>query len=436
MQASSHNIVSAIKGTGQYVIVNILSGHADILSDDDLKALQKQGSDFPEDFIRKEYVTDPAKERHQYQMAYIDFLEQRDQEEVQVFFVPTYLCNFSCSYCYQAPYLTQPEKLSKNVVDAFFAYLDEHLGQRKHYITLFGGEPLLPGEAYRDSISYFLQKCKARQLDVAVVTNGYHLDEYLDMLSEVSIREVQVTLDGTEAVHDNRRRHKKTGKSFGRIVSAIDQALKADMPVNLRTVLDKENIDSLPGLARYAIDKGWTESPLFKTQLGRNYELHHCHSGHDKLYSRLSMYSDLYDLLDRHPEILKFHRPAYSISRFLKDSGHLPDPLFDACPACKGEWAFDYRGHIYSCTATVGKPGEELGQFYPAVSLDHEKIKTWQQRDVHSIKECLHCNLQLACGGGCGAMAKNARGSVLKPDCRPVQELIGLGIAHYFNQNH
>ncbi len=434
MEPSGHNIVSAINDTGQYVIVNILSGHADILNEAEWKTLQAGKDNFPESFAKKGYIVDPLKEQQQFQMAYIDFLEQRDQEEVQVFFVPTYLCNFDCSYCYQAPYLTSPERLTREVTDAFFRYLDQHMRSRRHYITLFGGEPLLPGKAYHESIAYFLEQVKRRDLDLAVVTNGYHISEYLDMFAEVSIREIQVTLDGTAEIHDRRRRHKQAGKSFHRIVDAIDEVLAAGMPVNLRMVVDKENIDHLPDLARFAIDKGWTDSPLFKTQLGRNYELHHCHSSTTKLYSRISLFKDLHKLLGRHPEIMAFHRPAFSIARFLNDNGRLPQPLFDACPACKGEWAFDYRGNIYSCTATVGKPGEELGTFYPDFFHHDERIKAWKKRDVRAIEACRNCSLQLACGGGCGAVAQNNERNILAPDCRPVKELIGLGIAHYFDQ--
>jgi len=435
MEPSRHNIISAIKDTGQYVIANILSGHADIINEAEWQMLQDGRKNFPDSFVEKGYVIDPVKEQQRFQMAYIDFLQQRDQEEVQVFFVPTYLCNFNCAYCYQAPYLSAPERLTREVIDAFFSYLDRHMHPRRHYITLFGGEPLLPGQAYRESIAYFLKQVKMRDLDLAVVTNGYHIPEYLDLLSEVRIREIQVTLDGTAEVHDQRRRHKQEGNSFQRIVAAIDDVMDAGMPVNLRMVVDKENIWNLPELARFAIDRGWTESPLFKTQLGRNYELHHCHSGTSKLYSRLSLYQDLYKLLQQHPEIMAFHKPAFSIARFLKDNGRLPDPLFDACPACKGEWAFDYQGKIYSCTATVGKPGEELGTFHPDISHRDERIRTWQKRDVRAIEACRDCNLQLACGGGCGAVASNNEGNILAPDCRPVKELVSLGVCHYFDQD-
>ena len=52
----------------------------------------------------------------------------------------------------------------------------------------------------------------------------------------------------------------------------------------------------------------------------------------------------------------------------------MPSPVFDACPGAKSEWAFDYTGRIYSCTATVGKTEESLGRFFPSVQLDDDAM--------------------------------------------------------------
>ncbi len=114
----------------------------------------------------------------------------------------------------------------------------------------------------------------------------------------------------------------------------------------------------------------------------------------------------------------------------------MPDPLFDACPGTKTEWAFDYTGSIYACTATVGKKGEELGKFYPEIRMDEEKLEEWEDRDILSIDECKTCPVQLACGGGCAAIAKNKHGQHNSPDCRPVTELLEMGIGLYFNQEN
>jgi sulfatase maturation enzyme AslB (radical SAM superfamily) len=71
------------------------------------------------------------------------FLDSRETDEIQIFFVPNYACNFACSYCYQDEYAPVASTLTDEVIDAFFQYIQtEFIGRRK-YLTIFGGEPLL-----------------------------------------------------------------------------------------------------------------------------------------------------------------------------------------------------------------------------------------------------------------------------------------------------
>lgn len=431
MELSRYNIFSRLHQSEDFFLVNSLSGNADILIPCEADRYRKGEVLEDPDYIEKGYVVDPVLEEKQFRQKYLDFLDTRDQDEVQLFYVPTYACNFGCSYCYQEGYLQQDQQNSYAVADAFFAYLRTNFSNRRKYVTLFGGEPLLAGAQTRQFLEYFTRQCNLAGVDLAVVTNGYTLESYIPILSTASIREIQVTLDGPAPVHNVRRPLKGGQPTFGPIEKGIDAALAAGLPVNLRVVLDRDNLSALPELANHAIGKGWTASPLFKTQLGRNYELHYCQSQQSRLYSRIDLYKDLFDLIREHNHILEFHKPAYSVSKFLFENGALPDPLFDSCPGCKKEWAFDFAGRIYSCTATVGKPGEELGTFFPTVELNQERIATWQERDVLSIESCRSCSLRLACGGGCASVAFNRTGQLLAPDCRPVKELMEMGIALY-----
>lgn len=431
MQFSRHNIITPITGTDHTLIVNLLSGNADVLDANKAREIARgEGLDDPE-LIEKGYVVEPSAEEQRFRRAYLDFLEERESDELQIFYVPGYACNFSCSYCYQEEYNAPKVSTEPQVLEAFFSYVDRTFAGRRKYITLFGGEPLLPNAGSRHVLQTLLDGTRERQIDLAIVTNGYHLADYLDLITQGRIREIQVTLDGPRITHDQRR-HLASGRpTFDTIVAGVDAALARGLSINLRTVLDRENIDSYLELAHFAIDRGWTKHPRFKTQIGRNYELHQCQAERSKLYTRLELYQDLFRLLRSHPEVLEFHRPAFSIARFLFDEGKLPSPLFDACPATKTEWAFDYTGHIYSCTATVGKAAESLGTFYPEVHLDEAQVSTWQDRDVLAIEQCRGCNLALGCGSGCGSVAKNRNGSVGSPDCRPIGELLGLGVALY-----
>lgn len=437
MKYSGQNIISKVRDHEDFFIVNPLSGSADLLNKEEAEQLLliKGGANADEDFeellTEKGYLVEPDEEKRLFRSKYFEFLETRENDEVQIFFILNYSCNFDCTYCYQDQYSNPKPSYGYELIDAFFNYLQKEFANRRKYITVFGGEPLLNSLGHKEKIAYLLQKANEAKLEVCFVTNGYTLEEYADILLTGKIREIQVTLDGTEKIHDKRRFLKDGGATFDKISRGIDLCLKNQLPINLRMVIDKENMDDLPEFAQFAIEKGWTSSPFFKTQIGRNYELHHCQSTPEKLFSRISLFEKIYELTKKYPHIAEFYKPAYSVSKHLGANGSLPDPLFDACPACKTEWAFDYTGNIYSCTATVGKADEALGTFYPEITKNNELIDQWESRDVTSIPECKNCEVQLACGGGCGSVAKNKNGSICSPDCRPVKELLELGFAAY-----
>jgi uncharacterized protein len=439
---SKYNIFSKIRDSENYFIINLLSGNADIISINDAEKLDiiRKGEKIPEndftlELTEKGYLTEESDEKNLYRKKYLNFIDSRDKDEIQIFFVTNYNCNFACTYCYQDQYSNPKQELTTDIIDSFFTYVQKEFAGRKKYITIFGGEPLLNSPKQKTLISNIISKAAEAKLEISFVTNGYSLEEYVPQFSKGNIREIQVTLDGTETVHNKRRFLKGGNGTFERIVKGIDSCLENKIDINLRMVVDKENIGNLPELASYAIDKGWTKSPYFKTQIGRNYELHHCQSSPDILFDRVSLFESIFELTKQHPHIAEFYKPAYSVSKFISENGELPDPLFDACPACKTEWAFDYTGHIYSCTATVGKSEEALGSFYPTITRKDDLINQWENRDVTSIPDCKDCSVQLACGGGCGSVAKNRTGSVCSTDCRPVKELLEMGFSAYMESD-
>lgn len=433
-QPSRHNILAQIADSDAWYVANLLSGHSDILTAAEAALLQQGKGDAR--FEQRGYLVDSAAEEEQYQRAFREWQTGQCCEETQVFFVPWYACNFSCSYCYQTDYHNPTRPLSSQVLDAFFHFVEQELSDRPRYLTLFGGEPLLPGKAARDSVAAFLRRAAERGLETAIVSNGYHLTDYLPLLAGHAIREIQLTLDGPPAVHNQRRAHVQDGPSFERIADGLEQALDQGLAINLRVVLDRSNLDTLPELADLSRERGWSSHPRFKTQLGRSYRLHDCQlqADDDSLFSRAEFVQALYRVYRDNPQLADFHRPAFSVARHLREQGELPAPLFDACPACKTEWALDYTGQVYSCTATVGKQGEALGRFFPELRLDAGRIAHWQQRDVTTLAACQNCAQQLACGGGCAALASNQQGEIMNPDCRPVRESLALGMAHYFKQ--
>jgi uncharacterized protein len=370
--------------------------------------------------------------------AYSDYLGELDQTPTQLVVVPTLGCNLHCTYCYQAPFEAETTGLiDEPTLAALFRYVDRYHAAEtpKPYLTLFGGEPLIDRSQNRARIEQLLEGARARNLEVAVVTNGYDLGAFVDLLAKGPIREVQVTLDGPEQVHDARRRHVTGTGTFQRVVAGMEAAMASGLAVNLRVVVDRDNLDSLVELARLAQDKGWLGlgDHRFKTQVGRNYELFGCAAGQkrDSLLDRLELWTRFARLVHDYPELGHFYRPRFHGIRHLSETGEFSPPNFDACPATKKEWAFGPDGYLYGCTATVGHPEFRLGTYAPEILRDEAAIARFRDRSVFTIPACTRCDLAPVCGGGCGALAWRAHGETLAPDCRPARELLALGVAYY-----
>lgn len=459
MFLAKNNIIVKIQDTQQpnYAILNPISGSFDLMDENEYRTLQgiadgKSGDkDFEATLLERGYAFD-NKEAHDAAIAqaYTEFNDEIGRTQVQLMLVPTYGCNLACTYCYQGRGTdsaqavpvnmdSRPNLITKGIVDAFFEYARTNFSQEavKPFITLFGGEPLVNSPAQRNIINYIIDKCAKENYEFAAVTNGVDFPEYVDLLKKVRVKEIQFTLDGSKDIHDSRRATVNKKGTFDRVVAGIEAAVNNHMPVNLRSVVDMENIGDLVHLAEYLDKKGWLDLPpkLFKTQLGRNYELFDCYAKPQHLMTQVELWGEFAALSKTYPVLAKFHRPDFKGIRHLVDTGEMYMATFDTCPACKTEWVFDLFGNIYGCTASCGREEYLLGTFWPEVRLNSDAIETWQKRNVKSIAKCRDCKYDVVCGGGCGVVAANKHGgNILSPDCRPVQELIETGVNHYIEE--
>lgn len=422
----------------RYLLLNALSGHADILSKEEYNSYNHHKLDPKQQdiFLKRGYLYETKDNEnqvlnHQYNL----FKEKMNREEIQFLLVPSYACNFHCDYCYQNSIETNPT-MKIEQLEHFFHAIDKLKQDRSAYITLFGGEPLLLGKEYFDLIEKTFALAHQRNMDIAVVTNGFHIEAYLDLFKSNYVREIQVTLDGIKDIHDRRRRTKAGKGTFNQIVKGIDLLIENNIPVNLRVVVDDQNIHHLPDLAEYVLDKGWLFTPegQFKTQLGRNYELFDCSLNPLVLLSRSELYSRYYEMAKESPVLMDFHTPSFFGIKELYTENKLPFPLFDACTACKSEWAADPSGYLYGCTALVGRIGYEVGQFDPDFKLFEAKVQPYLNRDITNIPGCTQCSLSLFCGGGCAAIADVNEKSLNQKDCRPVDQIQALGVKYFFGQ--
>lgn len=446
MYYSKYNLVFNFddQNNEKYAIMNSLSGSFDLATEDEMMKLYQlrdkgQNIDDPKlatYLLDRGYIfNEQAEEDQLVQVKYNEFSAITTETSKQLILIPTYACNLACTYCFQHGVEGRPNLITKEIVDAFFAYANKTfaLELNKPFVTLFGGEPLIYSKAQAEIISYIVDQCNQNGYQLAVVTNGYNLEEYLDILKKANIREIQVTVDGPQVVHDARRAMANGKGTFTKIMAGLEKAIAAGMPINFRSVVDQSNLTALIMLAEYIDSKGWLDLPaeLFKTQIGRNYELFECYARPEHLLNQVELWAEVARLSKEVPVLRKFHQPEFKGLKQLVQTGEMYLASFDTCPAAKTEWVFDLYGEIYGCTATCGRAEYKLGTYYPTVQLDNNSISTWQNRNVQTIPECRDCAESLICGGGCGVVACNQNGSIKSPDCRPVKQLLDIGINYY-----
>lgn len=164
----------------------------------------------------------------------------KQQKKASLTFVLTYNCNLSCTYCFQSvlPRAVRRHVMTAEFVDAFFSDCFPRLYPTppSHCLfTLFGGEPLLPGN--RKAITRILahvEKVPSSRINVA--TNATTLPRMLDMIGpdKDKIQSVQITLDGDRAFHDQHRVAKSRKPTFDKMVAAVRQVIETNADVAIR----------------------------------------------------------------------------------------------------------------------------------------------------------------------------------------------------------
>ncbi|MFO0552189.1 MAG: radical SAM protein [Polyangiaceae bacterium] len=130
-------------------------------------------------------------------------------------------CNFRCEYC-NLPHLDRDEMSTEEWLRA----IDELADAGMMRVSLMGGEPLV-----RKDIGVFIDRLKARGVNVAMNTNGWLVPRRMSDVEKLDL--VCVTLDGPPAVHDVQR-HKGSQK---RALTAIELMRSRGMNVVTMTVL-------------------------------------------------------------------------------------------------------------------------------------------------------------------------------------------------------
>ena len=280
------------------------------------------------------------------------------------------------------------------------------VGEKLKNIGLFGGEPLLPSN--RHAIEYLISK--APDKSYSIITNGYHLEDFLDILSKLNIASIMVTLDGEEHTHNSRRYLANGEPTYRKILSGIEKCLKSNIPICIRMNLDSDNYDEANPLKKELIKSFSEYENLLSFEISPMMEA--------SVSERNEMFTQLYtkELVERPSEDLqKMNRMLGKFTPIVNaiTTGSRLHPVYSFCSAHDRGLLVDPYGNIFPCLLAVGVDDLAIGKYYPQIVLKENSIRN---RNIDTIPECRQCKYSLLCGGGCPVGFSNYD-DVFKPMC-------------------
>lgn len=325
-------------------------------------------------------------------------------------------CNLRCSYCYVSKASDKmSDETAKKSVEQIIKSAEKH-GLAKITFKFSGGECLLELPKVLDLASLARKLAgKARiETDFIVLTNGVLLSQKTArVLKKENIR-ASVSLDGLGKYHDAQRIFPGGKGSFKHVEKGIKNLQKAKVPFNVSVTITSENVENIPELTRYLLDRNipfafnfYRENPYVKERL----------EGNDQ---------KLVGCLKKAYQIIGNDPPRYCLVNGLLDRVVFKKPHLHTCGMGNNYLVIRQDGRLVSCQMTLKKPigsvdDEDLIETMKRGSFVRPKGLT-----VEGKRPCQNCRWKYICGGGCPLLTFKQKGryDVSSPYCAVYRALI------------
>lgn len=331
-------------------------------------------------------------------------------EKCHVFMTVTYACNCACAYCFQRKGEHKgalSSTMAHHIRSLVRSMVDAHRS-RELQIDFFGGEPLLCLKMIEEECAHYTVFAAERGIDCRFrfYTNGTLLsDAVVAWLTTQPIKDLQITLDGPEAVHNRARPlHRCGGNSFRQTVDGLLRLQRAGIPSILRINFDRDSSSHVGELLDTLIAEGLKGQRLVFYPVQ---QMTQASCGYHAACSREEVRAIL-------PELwrLAAERGFHFSAR--------PGPGYLYCSAsCTSSMVVDFKGRVFKCALLQEDENYQVGQITPDGQFDGPwpEYYRWMGRDALKNAECRACVLLPLCGGGCGGAAVGNGRSYDRPNC-------------------
>ena len=306
---------------------------------------------------------------------------------------PTMDCNFGCEYCFESHVRgAMPDRVQDGLV-AFVDDLLENSGEEPGLsVTWFGGEPLMAMgaiEALSERFQALAASGRAGSYSADVITNGFGLSApVVGRLRRAGVRQVQVTVDGPQAVHDARRYLKASGgETFARIVENLRRAAE-HFRVVVRVNVDRTNAGSVRELLEELDRAALLPSVLVDPS-------------RVEAFSADGLSADLFTAAEF--AAWRSALRAWSAERGWELAAAAAGPrLTGVCQVDSlNSFVVDPEGRLFKCWAELGTKARPVGNVCDRSSWPRQRVGPLAQRDPFDDQGCVECLLLPMCLGDC-----------------------------------
>jgi uncharacterized protein len=232
------------------------------------------------------------------------------------------------------------------------------------------------------------------QYSAKVVTNGVALTPEIatELVRQLGVTSIEVTLDGPRRHHDARRHTKSGDRSFDRIVANLLAIRDLDLSfaLSIRCNVDRTNADGVSELIELLTEQGLHKRASFYTAPVHSW-------GNDAHMASLSRE----DYAAREIEWL-----ALQIARGFKVS-LVPSRRTSVCLAVDDESeVVDAHGEVFNCTEVPYVPAYGTPNVFGLGSVADERpaarhFNDFAERIANGAYPCQTCPMLPTCGGAC-----------------------------------
>jgi uncharacterized protein len=320
--------------------------------------------------------------------------------------LPTRGCNFNCVYCYEQerPAIHMDRQTETGIIK----FIKSNACLKRLNVIWYGGEPLLNF----DSIERLSEDILSLGIEYSskIITNGYLLTpEISKEFERLKINGIQITIDGTKDIHDQRRPLVNKKASYDKIIQNIKYLFSVNdkIKVDIRSNIDRRNSE---------------DYHLFFKQIREELPA-------ERIRTYPGFVSDLTSNECVSPEF-DISSPGFKadfvLNNFYKhniaiDAFH-PKYRRHSCVASKYfAFVIGPEGELYKCWRMVGNQEQVVGNVNNLTGINLQLVSKYMVgADYLFDPECKKCSYIAICGGGCAlSRMRNKYEGANKTPCCP-----------------